>query len=720
MSSGPVTSSNWHRVARLRPRLRSQARLYRHRYRGELWYLLQDPATGRVHRFTPAARLLIAAMDGQRSVDELWAIANRHLGEDAPTQDEVIQLLGQLHNTDLLQTDVTPDTAELFERGEREGKTKRRRAWSNPMALRLPLWDPEAFLNRTQWLVGPLWSRWGALLWLLVVLPALVMLPAQWGELTENLSDRVLAIDNLLLLWLVFPALKALHEMGHAYATKAGGGEVHDMGLMFLVLMPVPYVEASAATVFRSKARRAVVGAAGMLVELFVAALAFYLWMLAEPGLLRAVLFNVMLVAGMSTLLFNGNPLLRYDAYYILVDLIEMPNLAQRSLRYWSHLFERWLLGVKDSESPACTAGERGWFLFYGFFSTLYRIFVTIAIAMFVATQFFFVGVLLAIWAVVMMAVVPLFKGLRHLFTNGRLVRQRPRSAALVGGFVVSLAVLLLAVPMPFRTQAEGVVWLPDEALVRAGGNGFAAAVLVPPGSAVRPGDALVRLEDPAVQAEIARLQARVAELEIEHASRLFSDPGEAAIVREKLQAEAAALRLAREHAGRLVAVAATAGVFQLPQADDLPGRHLRQGEVLGYVIDPTRDQRTTLARVVVTQAEIDVVRLATDRVQVRVSDRLAEVVEGRVVREVPAGESVLPSRALAVQGGGRIATDPQDPQGTRTLERLFQFDVALDGPPRGEQFGQRVHVRFEHEQEPLGWQWYRGIRRVFLTQFHV
>lgn len=720
MSGGPVTSSSWHRVSALRPRLRTQARLYRHRYRGEVWYLLQDPATGRVHRFTPAARLLIAAMNGERTVDELWAIANRHLGDDAPTQDEVIQLLGQLHGTDLLQTDVTPDTAELFERGEREVSTRRRRSWTNPMALRLPLWDPETFLNRTQWLARRVWCRWGALLWMVVVLPALLMVPAHWGELTENLSDRVLAVDNLLLLWLVFPALKALHELGHAYATKAGGGEVHDMGLMFLVLMPVPYVEASAATVFRDKTQRAVVGAAGMLVELFVAALAFYLWLMAEPGLVRALLFNVMLVAGMSTVIFNGNPLLRYDAYYILVDLIEMPNLAQRSLKYWSYLLERHLLGVTDGDSPAHTTSERLWFLFYGFASTLYRLFVTVAIALFVATQFFFIGVLLALWAVATMALLPVFKGLRHLFTSGRLARQRARSIALVGGALATLLVLVLVVPMPFRTQAEGVVWLPDESLVRAGRNGFVTAVLAAPGSTVRPGDALVRLEDPALQAELQRLQARVEELDIELASVMFSEPAEADIVRQKLQSEQTGLRLAREHAGRLVALAGAPGVFQLPQSGDLPGRYLRQGEVLGYVIDPARVQQTTLARVVITQAEIDVVRLSTDRVQVRLSDHLAQIIEGRVVREVPAGESLLPSRALAVSGGGRIATDPQDPRGTKTLERLFQFDVEIPSGSAATLFGQRVHVRFEHQREPLGMQWYRSIRRVFLTQFQV
>jgi putative peptide zinc metalloprotease protein len=343
-----------------------------------------------------------------------------------------------------------------------------------------------------------------------------------------------------------------------------------------------------------------------------------------------------------------------------------------------------------------------------------------VAIALFVATQFFFIGVLLALWAAATMALVPVFKGLRHLFTSGRLARQRPRSVAVVGGALAALLVLVLAVPVPFRTQAEGVVWLPDESLVRAGRNGFVTKVLAAPGSTVRPGDALVQLEDSALLAELQRLESRVSELEIELTSRMFVQPAEAEIVRQKLEAEQTGLRLAREHTGRLVAVAGAPGVFQLPQGGDLPGRYLRQGEVLGYVIDPARVQQTTLARVVITQAEIDVVRLTTDRVQVRISDHLAQVIEGRVVREVPAGESLLPSRALATSGGGRIVTDPQDPQGTKTLERLFQFDVEIPSGPAAALFGQRVHVRFEHQHEPLGRQWYRSIRRVFLSQFQV
>ena len=714
--TSPLTSDSWHRVADLRPQLRAQARLYRHRYRGEVWYLLQDPATGRVHRFSPAARLVIAAMDGRRTVDQLWSIANRHLGEEAPTQDEMIQLLGKLHAADLLQSNVTPDTAEIFQRGEKEARARRRRSWANPMALRLPLWDPDTFLNRSAALARPLWGRWGGVLWLAVVVPALVLLPPHWPELTHNLADRVLAVDNLLLLWLVFPVIKALHELGHAYATKAGGGEVHDMGLMFLVMMPVPYVDASAATVFRSRLQRAVVGAAGMLVEIFIAALAFYLWLMAEPGMLKAILFNIMLVAGVSTLLFNANPLLRYDAYYILVDIIEMPNLAQRSLRYWGYLIERYVLRVDDVVPPHASAAERVWLACYGLASTVYRVLITVAIALFIAGEFFFVGVILAIWAVVTMALLPLFKGLRHLFTSPRLLRKRPRAIALVGGSVLAILVLVLAVPMPFRSQAEGVVWLPEASMVRARADGFVSRLLIEPGTRVAEGTPLVELQDPALDAQLALAEARLAEAEAEYAAKFISNPSQAAILQQRVQSERATLARSRERADNLTAVAGSAGVFTVPRAFDTPGRHYRKGEIIGYVTE----RAPLMARVVVTQAEIDIVRLASTRVKVRLAPDLGRVMDGRVVRQVPAGESLLPSRALSVQGGGPFTVDPQDPDGIRTLERVFQFDVEIPGEQQLNLFGQRVHVRFDHEREPLAMQWFRTWRRLFLTRFHV
>lgn len=713
--AGPLLSASWYRVAGLKPRLRTHARLQRHRYRGQVWFVMQDPASGRAHRFTPAARLIIHGMDGERTVGDLWEAANRRLGESAPTQDELIHLLGQLHAADLLQCDVTPDVAELFERAQKHDRAQVKRSIGNPMAIKIPLFDPDRLLERLIPFVRPLWGRWGALLWCAVVLPALFLVAPNWSELSGNVSDRVLAVDNLLMLWLLFPLLKALHELGHGLAAKAGGGEVHDMGVMLLVLMPVPYVDASSASMFRSKIERAVVGAGGMLVELFIAALAFYVWLLAEPGIVRAVMFNLMLIAGVSTVLFNGNPLLRYDAYYILADLIEIPNLATRSMRYVGYLFERYAFGARDLEPPDATPGEKRWFVFYAIASFLYRIFVVIAIVLFIAGEFFVIGVVLAIWAVIAMGVVPIGKTVRHLVTSPRLARHRRRVATVSVGFLAAVTVFLVVVPMPFRTQTEGVMWLPEQAIVRAGTNGFVVRHLVAPGTPVRRGDVLVESTDPALEAEVRVLEARVAELEAQYATHFMTDKVQAQIVREQLDREQAALARARERGDGLIARAGADGVFTVPRAADQPGRHFRKGELLGYVIEPSQP----LARVIVQQGEVDVVRLATHQVEVRRIERLAEVVPGRIVRQVPAGSDELPSRALSHEGGGVVAVDPRDPKGVKAMERVFQLEIEMAGE-MSRMFGGRVYVRFDHVPEPLAHQWYRGIRRLFLTRFHL
>ena len=713
----PLLSNLWYRVEGLRPQLLAHARLHRHRYRGEVWYLLQDPASGRVHRFTPAARLILAAMDGRRSVDDLWRIAQRRLGEDAPTQDEIIQLLGQLHGSDLLHTNVPPDALELFERGERQAAQKRRRSWANPMALRIPLVDPGRFLDRFVPLWRLLWGRAGAVLWLLAVVPALVLLPQHWPELTNNLSDQVLQASNLAVLALVFPIVKALHELGHATATRAGGGEVHDMGFMLLVLMPVPYVDASSATVMRSRWSRALVGAAGMLVELFIAALAFYLWLAVEPGVVRAVCFNTMIIAGVSTLVFNGNPLLRYDAYYILADLIELPNLAQQSTRYWGYLAEHYVLRVNDAVSPAHSPSERAWFGFYGIASTLYRLFVTIAIALFIGAQFFFIGVILALWALVMMAGMPVFKVVRHLQARPSLRERRAAVMAYGGAAALLLVLVVVLLPVRFRTQAEGVVWLPEQATLRAGANGFFSHFDAPPGSAVKVGQPLVSEYDPTLDAQIRLMQARVDELEATYGNEFVNDRARAEIVRQQLAIERDALERARDRARGLTVAAATDGVFTVSQPADMLGRYHRKGEVLGFVLGEVQP----VVRVVVEQAVVDDVALSTQGIELRFANDIGRVVKGRIVRQVPAGGDEAPSRALVSPGGGRIAADPRDPQGRRTLERIFQIDVALNEPlARASAYGQRVFVRFDLQAQPLAVQWYRGVRRLFLNHFSV
>jgi len=395
--------------------------------------------------------------------------------------------------------------------------------------------------------------------------------------------------------------------------------------------------------------------------------------------------------------------------------VIEIPNLAGRSARYWGYLFQRYILGFREAEAPYGVGAERAWFVVYGFAATLYRMLVTVVIALFIANRFFVIGVLLALWTVMAMAVVPLIRAVLFVAGSQQLRKHRTRALAL-GAAIMAVLAFLFVVPMPYHTYAEGVLWLPEEAMVRAGANGFLMSFLTEPGSRVSATEALFKCDDPALRAQLRRSESKVAELEAAYTAEFAADQVKAQIVRDKLEAERATLARVRERAADLLVRARADGVFVVPDSVDMAGRYYKKGELMGYVLGTARP----LARVVVPQEAVDKVRLDTDRVQVRLSESPLPVLQGRVVREVPAGDETLPSPALASQAGGEVATDPREAKVPRALRRVFQFDVALDTTERLDHFGQRVYVRFEHKKEPLVVQWYRSVRQLFLTSFYV
>lgn len=709
-------SSSWYRVSELKPRLRAHAKLHRHHFRGQLWYVLQDRTSGRYHRFTPSAYLVISLMDGERSISEIWDLACSQLGDDILTQDELIRLLSQLHSSNVLYGDVPPDLDEMADRATRMKRRKKIMSFLNPLAIRIPMVDPDEFLNATYPAVRHFFTWYGAVFFVTLVTAALILAGMNWSELTENISDRVLAAESLLLLLLTYPFVKALHELGHGYAVKKWGGEVHEIGIMFLVFMPVPYVDASEATGFHEKWRRAFVGAAGIIVELLLASIAMFVWLQAEEGLVRAFAFNVMLIGGISTVLFNGNPLLRFDGYYVLADILEIPNLGTRSNRYLGYLIQRYLFGLKHVDSPVTAKGERGWFTFYSIASFIYRIFIMITIIGFVATKFFVIGVLMAIWSVILMMGLPLAKHIWFLLANPVLRRRRGRAFAVTAVVLAALILPMLFVPAPYATVAEGVVWTPDESAVHAGADGMVAEIIAQPNSFVTVGTALLRIEDAFLDARVEVLQARERELRYQYESKDTDDPYEATLLREQLKHAEADLALAEQRQHDLVVYSNTAGEFILPRDTDLPGQFVPKGQVLGYVVKPEE----TVVRVIVSEDEADLVRKRMFGIEMRLVNRMKEVVPGTVIREVPAFSDTLPSMALSTVGGGEIMMDPTDADQMKVLAKLMHLELKPDDDALNAVLGSRIYVRFSHGYEPLAIRWYRSVRQVFLKQFNV
>jgi putative peptide zinc metalloprotease protein len=485
---------------------------------------------------------------------------------------------------------------------------------------------------------------------------------------------------------------------------------------MFLVFFPLPYVDASSAWSFASKWHRALVGMAGVLAELAVAAIAAIVWAQTSTGTVHIIAYNVIFVASVSTLLFNGNPLLRYDAYYILADVLEIPNLGPRGIRYIAYLMQRYVLAAKDVEPPFSAPGERVWFVIYTIAAFFYRIFVYASIILFIASKFFFVGVLIACWGAFNMLVMPLFKIVRFLVTSPKLRRKRVWALTVSSLILAAVLGVVTLVPVPLSTRAEGVIWIPEKTFVRAATDGFIEKVLVEPGSRIHDGQAVVECYDPLLPAQIRVLESRLKEMQALYDTQRIAERVKAEITLEEIQQVQAELADARRRRDELTIRSGVEGLVAIPRVSDLPGKFLRRGQLVGYVLN----RSIILARVVVEQADVDFVRHRTRNVRVRFPENIASVYPARLLREVPAATDRLPSPTLSREGGGEIAIDPREPHGIKAFQKIFLFDVQLPPPEGLYNVGGRVYVRFDHGREPLIWRWYRSIRRLFLKRFNI
>ena len=709
-------------LMQLRVRLRSHARIHRHEYRGQDWYVIEDRVSGRAHRVGPAARVVLELLDGTRTLGQALEEARRRLGDEAPSPDELIQLVGVLYRADLLSADTRPDLEELAARGARLRGVQLKQYFLNPLALRFALLDPDRMLARLAAALAPVPRAAWILVWLAVVCTGGAIAASHWTTLSDGFVDRILSTENLLVLWFCYPVVKLLHEIAHGVAIRRYGGQVHEMGVMFLVLVPVPYVEASAAAAFPSKRARMLVGAAGVLTELFIAGAALIVWALVEQGAVRAVCFNIAAIAGISTLLFNGNPLMRFDGYYVFADWLEIPNLAQRANAQLGYIVQRYVFGLREASSPASARGEAPWLLAYGIASFCYRIFITFGIVLMVAAKYFFIGVLLAIWGALIMIARPILIGAWYVAAAPQLAHQRGRALGIVLGALALVALFLFVVPAPQWTRAEGVVWVPEQAQLRAQGGCWLRAVLAKPGERVKAGTALLECEDPELATNVRVLEAQLLEMRARDMAYFVESRLQLDMVREEIANTEAKLADARKRLAALNFVSPVEGVFVMDSPADAPGRYARRGELVGYVVE---DGPATV-RAVVEQDDIDLVRGATRAVALKPADRVSETIAAKVRREVPGASDRLPSAALSVAGGGNFGVDPRESSDAESAERpkvltpVFQFDLEVPAEAGLRELGMRVFVRFEHEPAPLGVQAYRAVRRLLLRRFEV
>lgn len=677
--SGATLSDSWYQVAHARVGLPATVRVQAQRYRGQAWVTLEDPYTNRFFRVTPQAYGFLKQLTPERTIDEIWhELAARNPGA-VPGQDEVVRLLSQLHLSSLLYFREAPHNDAIFDRARTQARRELVGKLMSFLFVRIPLVSPDRWLDRIRPLIHAMTGPAAGLLWLAVVLAGAVAA----FEHRDGLSvagEGLLSLSNLPWLYLSLTLVKVLHELSHAFVCKRFGGQVPTLGLMLLVMAPLPYVDASASWAIRSKWQRAYVGAAGMLAELFMAAVGALVWSATGEGLLHSLAFNVMVVGSVSSLLFNGNPLLRFDAYYILSDLVEMPNLYQKAQAQWLHYGNRWILGRHDpqqSAEPATDRTERIWFTVYGALAFAYRMLVTLGILMFVTDQWFGVGLVLLVTTAAAMLFMPLRKLWAHL-RGPALRRGRARAWAGLASVVVVLYLLLAVVPVPYAVRLPGVLEARRSTQLYTPTAGVLRALPVRHGQLVREGQLIATLENADLdnQQQITRLQ--LTEAEALQRQALSNAPAEVAPLQSRIEALRARQTELQSMADQLQVRAPQGGEWVAPALHERFGGWIERGQPLGEVVDRSRFRFSavlpqSLAAELFGQSGLNgELRLISDRGHALAVDRL---------ELVPFQKQRLVSPVLGFSGGGDVAVRPDDATGTTTTEAFFELHAELADP---------------------------------------
>lgn len=712
MSSGTLFSAHWHRVSGIRPHLAEDVIIVRQVHRGRPSWVLQRRATNTFHRLDIATFELVDRMDGKLSIGEIWELALVKRGESAPTQDEWLRVLATLQSAELLVVDRRVSADRLFERREDGRSRKRRERWQNPLFLRFALFDPDAWLSHMEPFARALFSRTALMSWLLLIVAGLCALVISGASLAEAFSSEHFPTPQITLLMLVvYPPLKLLHELGHAFAIKRCGGEVHEIGIVLMVLVPLPYVDASASAAFAQKRDRMLVAAAGIAVELACAALGALLWASAS-GMVADVGLALLLVGGFSTLLINGNPLLRFDSYYLLADAIEIPNLMTRSRHTVLDKVKSLLAGERQTRAVAEDAAERNWLLGYGVASAVYRTGLMLWIAWWLSGQFLIFGIALALYAITTSICIPVVKGLRAVIRDPSL--RAPRGLLLISGLPLLLTAAVIWLPLPNSHVAKGVVWLPDEAIVRIVSDCVISATSVRPGQHVEPGQPLFNCLDPELAVHERELIARADEISARLAGIAIYNPTEQRRLELDRLANEAALVDVQQRIEGGYHTAAVHGRFDVAGDAMLSGRALSRGDIAGYVV-PTelRTVRVALAQHVVGRLDTDLRRV--ELFLGSLSER-ESVYRSSIVSRTLRASVDIPSAALGSLGGGDHRVDPEG-NGLQLLDPVFNFELAWPAEAGIAPVGAHVAVRFVHAPTPIGGRMADAMRRAFVDR---
>ncbi|QGJ72419.1 HlyD family efflux transporter periplasmic adaptor subunit [Planctomycetales bacterium 10988] len=712
------------------------------KYLGRTYYVLKDPVGLDYFRLREEEFFVLNQLDGNTSLDE---IKERFEKKFSPRKISLHQLqwfIGQLHRSNLILSNIGGQGERLVERKDEKRRKELLGTFSNVLALRFKGIDPERLLNFLypffKWAYHPV----GFGLCLLFALSALVLVMVQFDEFQTKLPafHEFFQAKNAWILVVTLALTKVCHEFGHGLTCKHFGGECHEMGVMFLVLTPCLYCNVSDSWLLPNKWHRAAIGAAGMYVELIIASACTFIWWFSEPGLLNYLCLSTMFVCSVSTVIFNANPLLRYDGYYILSDILEIPNLWQKSRTVLHRTLGKLCLGLKFPPDPFLPDRRKFLFGLYAVTSSVYRWIVLLSILWFLHTvlepyRLEILGQMLAAVSLFGLIVMPLYRVGKFFWVPGRTgqVKMIPATITLILLGVAIAGVLYFPIPRYVHTSLTLEPRNAERIYVRVPGQ--IEEVNVEIGQQIEPNTVLAELKNPEVGVEIEELRGtkELYELNLKNLQRMrFSDNTKNTLIpqtRETLRDVTNRLEKRQEDQQHLILKASRGGFILPPQQVKPKGKN--SAELRAWEGTPLDEKNRSayletgtlfcmigkpdelLANLVIDQSDIEFVQTG-QKVEIKLDELPLKTFEG-TISEVAKIDLKATPQQLSARVGGNLPTKTDPKTGAEVpLSTSYQAHVPLDDTEKEMLLEMSGRAKIHTGTETFGRWLYRYVSQVF------
>ncbi|MGE3807445.1 MAG: biotin/lipoyl-binding protein [Gemmataceae bacterium] len=734
-----VASFDLARRKLLRLRLRHDLVISKQAYDSATFYVVKDPVSLQYFRFDEYDHFLLERMDGNHTLEDIQKLFEEKFRPRRLRLEDLEGLGQRLLQAGLVYNDYPQAGQQLWERRKKRRGREILQKLTNILYIQFPLFDPDPLLGRL--LPGLRWmfTRWFFFASVAFMLYALLFVGMHWNAIYNRLPSyqEFFSFKYFIQLWIALGLVKIIHEFGHGLTCKAMGGECHDMGGLLMCLSPCLYMNVSDAWTMPDKWKRILVGVAGIYVELMIAGIATFLWW-NTPGwpMVNNLALSLMIVCSLNTVLFNGNPLLRFDGYYVLADWLEIPNLRERANSYLKRVVQKHCLGMEVPPEPTMSLRRRVLFVVYAIASYLYGWIITFSVLYFMSQwlkpyKLGVVSAMLAAYAALSMVGWPLWNLIKGLRQRGKLPTMKPKRVSISLAALAFVVALFFLLPLPVsRVRQTALVQIRPEAQqkVFVPLPGILTKLHVRDGQFVEQGDILAEFTNHELETQLeeARTQHTLRLVRLDALSRQWNATNDAQ-QREQLESAIAEADGERKfYAGQvdqsqkqiemLVVHAPRAGIVLAPPRREEVGKlwEKEEGTPLCSIGDPTK------LRVLVPVIPADQRILKEDLeehnipVTIRVQGWAERTWPGKIA-ELPESEAQDVPVGLTTRGGGPLAVKPGSkpnayvPQDQHFLVAIDVLDAEQAGICPGSLAQVKIHCRY---RSCAWWVW----REISLT----